>query len=55
MTPQAAHPTRALVEWMPDTRPSKPRDPDREPTNAPIFLAIMAVMLIGLSLIASIR
>lgn len=28
---------------------------DREPTNAPIFLAVIAVMLIGLSLIASIR
>lgn len=29
-------------------------EPEREPTNAPIFLIVMAVMLIGLSLIASV-
>lgn len=46
-------PTRSIVEWMPDTRP-KPVDDEREPTNAPIFLAVMAVMLIGLSLVASV-
>jgi hypothetical protein len=48
--------TRPIVEWMPDTRiPAEvPNDSDREPTNAPIFLAVMAVMLIGLSLIASV-
>lgn len=27
---------------------------EREPTNAPIFLAVMAIILVGFSLIASI-
>lgn len=45
--------TRDIVEWMPDTRP-KPVDEEREPTNAPIFLAVMAVMIVGLSLVASV-
>lgn len=27
---------------------------EREPTNAPVFLAVMAVLLIGLSLVASV-
>lgn len=27
---------------------------EREPTNAPLFLAVMAVLVIGLSLVASI-
>lgn len=53
---QEARLTRPIVEWMPDTRiPAEvPHDPEHEPTNAPIFLAVMAVMLVGLSLIASI-
>lgn len=31
-----------------------PIEQEREPTNAPIFIAVMAVMLIGLSLVASV-
>lgn len=48
--------TRDIVQWMPDTRipADVPHNSEREPTNAPIFLAVMAVMLIGLSLIASV-
>lgn len=45
--------TRPIVEWMPDTRP-KPVDEEREPSNPAIFIAVMAVMLVGLSLIASV-
>jgi len=45
-------PSRPLVDWMPDTR--QPVAPDREPTNSPIFLAVMAVLLIGLSLIGAV-
>ena len=48
--------TRDIVEWMPDTRiPAEvPNNAEREPTNAPIFLAVMAVLLVGLSLVASV-
>lgn len=57
MTPYTeARLTRSIVEWMPDTRiPAEvPHDAEREPTNAPLFLIVMAVLLVGLSLVASV-
>lgn len=45
-------PTRPLVQWMPDTR--KKPEAEHEPTNPGVFIAIVAVLLVGMAFIGAI-